>query len=91
MPENNKKTDYKTLHKDFIQEDMELQEAIKHLKRNNSLSYTFLKGFVYGFATVVGGTIFITTLIWTLTRLQIIPYFGDIAAIALKFIENQNH
>jgi hypothetical protein len=73
--------------KDIETENKELKQAIDLLRKNNSLKFTFLKGFIYGFATIVGGTIFLTVLIWILTTLQIIPYFGEIAALFLKFLQ----
>lgn len=86
-----KKTDTKQIitKKDIELENSELKEAIKLLHINNSLKFTFLRGFVYGFATVVGGAFFLSVGIWALTSLQIIPYFGEIAALILALLENK--
>ena len=75
---------------DIETENEELKQTIRLLHINNSLTYTFLRGFVYGFATVVGGAVFLSVGIWILTSLQIIPYLGEIAALILTMLEKNN-
>lgn len=74
-----------------------LKEILQQLKRNNELLYkssslrwTFLRGLIIGFASVIGGSLLIALALWFLNELQYIPVIGEIADLILELTKTED-
>lgn len=55
---------------------------IKTIMRNN-----FFGGLAWGFGTVIGATIVVALVFWTLSRLNSVPFLGDIIDKIVKQVQ----
>lgn len=76
-------TNEETLQKILI----ELQNNNAMLKRANSTKWTFLRGVVIGFGSIIGGTIVVSIALWFLSTIKIVPFVGNVAGDTLQFIQ----
>ena len=74
-----------------------LRQAIKALNNNNIfkiynstrkiLYFSFLKGLVSGLGWILGATILVSFLTYTLSQIEFIPILGDLVSQLIKEIE----
>ena len=78
-------------------ETKKLSEAIKNLNNNNIfkiynstkkiLFISFLKGLASGLGWIIGATILVSLLTYTLSQIEFIPILGDIVSQLIEEIE----
>ena len=64
----------------------ELQQNNKLLQKNGSIRFAFIRGLVFGLATLIGGTILVTLLLWILSWFEVLPVIGIFFTDFLTFI-----
>jgi len=68
----------------------ELKRTNELLSRQTSFFRAFLRGMFAGVGGFLGATIVITIIIWSLSRLQVIPIIGDFATTVVQLINGIN-
>lgn len=70
-------------------QDQILKELKKNndlLKKSSSVRFAFLRGLVFGLATLIGGTLLVTLILYILSLFQVLPVVGTFFTDFLTFI-----
>lgn len=67
-----------------LRQELERLNGHRYLRVHNSipkmLAYNFLRGMAVGLGTVMGATVLLSAMVWSLSQIEFLPIIGDWAA-----------